>query len=90
MTTIIDAVSVPTVSEVQNLSEPTTVYIRGLNGGEILIELSPDVDPPKWGIVYKGIVIPVGFTLCPKGDYKLRATVLTVTPTTLASVILSP
>jgi hypothetical protein len=65
---------------------PCTIYVRGLNGGKLGVEMSPNVTPAVWAPIVVSRVFDSAFVVEPIGGFLLRAVLHEVTPTTDCTV----
>lgn len=86
MALLLENATVDTEGSAVEFFNPCTVYVRGLEGGKLSIELSPSVNPPVWAPVVVGKVFDSGFVVSPVGAYKIRAVLSEVTSGTSCTV----
>lgn len=85
--TLLDAATTPTDGTAQDMTAPGTVYIRGLEGGVVVVEVSPDEGDDAWAPVLPKYTDLSHFVIDAVGPYRLRARLLEATASTSCTVI---
>lgn len=86
MALLLDNQTTPVEGSAVEFTSPATIYVNGLAGGRLRIEISPDVSPLEWSPVKDGRVYDSAFTVEPIGTYHLRAVLDGVKPNTNCTV----
>ena len=85
-TKLLDAVTTPTTGSASSFSAPGSLYIRGLNGGKVAVDISPDAGDDSWGILIAPGSLVAQCRLDIVGPYRLRARLTEVTAQTSCTV----
>lgn len=85
-TKLLDAVTTPTTGAASSFSSPGSLYIRGLNGGKVAIDISPNEGDDDWAMLIPPDSLVAQCRLDVVGPYRLRARLVKVTANTSCTV----